>query len=94
MFQRSLPSLSVFYTYGFKNFGLEVGRRCLSNLSLLCKAWFSLATQAQAQGTYADAVTCLLVLPFVSTKAANDQHVTASAYVPCAYACVASENQA
>ena len=28
------------------------------------------------------------------TKGSNDQHVTASAYVPCAYAYVASENQA
>ena len=37
MFERSLPSLSVFHTYGFKNFGLEVGHRCLSNFSSLRK---------------------------------------------------------
>ena len=32
-------------------------------------------------------------MSFVRTKSANEQHVTASAYVACAYACVASENQ-
>ena len=32
-------------------------------------------------------------MSFVRTKGANEQHVTASAYVACAYACVASENQ-
>ena len=37
MFQRSLPSLSVFHTYGFKNFGLQVGHSCLSNFSSLWK---------------------------------------------------------
>ena len=38
MFQRSLPSFSVFQTYGFKNLGQEVGHHCpLSNFASLCK---------------------------------------------------------
>lgn len=48
---------------------------------VVLKPGFSLATQALAQPTYADAVTCCSLLPFVRTKAANDQHVTVSAYV-------------
>ena len=51
-------------------------------------------TQAQAQTTYADAVTCCLLASFVLTIGTNDQTATESAYVACAYACVTSENQA
>ena len=54
----------------------------------MTEAWFTVTTQAQAQATYADAVTCLSPAAFVPTKGTNDQHVTASAYVDCAYACV------
>ena len=52
------------------------------------------ATQAQAQTTYAGAVTCYLLASFVLTIGTNDQSATESAYVACAYACVTSENQA
>ena len=41
MFQRSLPSFSVFLTYGFKNLGQEVGHCCLSNFSSLCEPSWS-----------------------------------------------------
>ena len=30
MFQRSLPSFSVFLTYGFENLGQEVGHPCFA----------------------------------------------------------------
>ena len=41
MFQRSLPSFSVFLTYVSKNSGQEVGHRCLSNFSSLCEPSWS-----------------------------------------------------
>ena len=35
-----------------------------------------------------------LLVSFVLTKGTDDEHATEFAYVACAYACVASENQA
>ena len=62
----------------------------VANVSDEGKAWFSLATQA----TYAGALTCRWLVSFVLTKGPDDEDATEFAYVACAYACVASKNQA
>ena len=41
MFQRSLPSFSMFFTYGFKNLGREAGQCCFpTSRRFVNRSWF------------------------------------------------------